>query len=602
MDSSSARGPAVPGLSGRPVELELHGPVVDAERAWALVGDTDWLNLSGGNGAVVRQELQEADDGLPVIVGALAGPVGLEMPFEEVWTSWVRGRYFRQVRNISSPMLEVTDYLAVLRDEAGGVRPVIRLHLYGPALVRPLLAGSLGRLRERWQASLDRLSQPPEPLRQLPAPAREALDRWRQQADSVVVDRVRALLEYSTPTDLRRIRPFALADRWGLDRDETLDAMLHGVLAGALELYWSVRCIRCYGQVGGGGSLSDLADHAACPSCRIEFDNDLGSNVEVLMAPHPAVVPLIEERFCTLYPAGAPQHEAVWTLAPGQKVDDIVQLTPGRFHLGPGGKIADAAVEVGADGDQALAWTSDKAGTTAGVAAGPVGVQVENDGPGRVRVQLTRDSGQEPRVPAALLTTRPIFQRHFGHQVLARDLRLSTRAVTLLFTDLSGSTAMYEAIGDAAAYAVVRDHFVVLREAVEASRGVIVKTIGDAVMAAFDTPARATRAGLAMQDAFDAWVAGLDVAEPPGLRVGIHTGPALAVHSDVSGLDWFGGTVNLAARAESLARRGDIILTEAAAADAGVRALLDERGLSSEPLERSVKGFHGTLHFVRILR
>ena len=56
--------------------------------------------------------------------------------------------------------------------------------------------------------------------------------------------------------------------------------------------------------------------------------------------------------------------------------------------------------------------------------------------------------------------------------------------VVLLFTDLKGSTSMYEALGDGAAYNLVRDHFDYLTNLIERHGGVLVKTIGDAVMAA----------------------------------------------------------------------------------------------------------------------
>src|SRR3546814_18039453 len=70
--------------------------------------------------------------------------------------------------------------------------------------------------------------------------------------------------------------------------------------------------------------------------------------------------------------------------------------------------------------------------------------------------------------------------------------------VTLMFTDLKGSTALYERIGDARAYRLVREHFAFLGEIVREQEGAIVKTVGDAVMAAFPDPAAAVRAALAV--------------------------------------------------------------------------------------------------------
>ena len=69
-----------------------------------------------------------------------------------------------------------------------------------------------------------------------------------------------------------------------------------------------------------------------------------------------------------------------------------------------------------------------------------------------------------------------------------------------MFTDIKGSTALYERVGDGRAYEIVRDHFSELTDAVRLNNGAIVKTIGDAVMACFTTPADAVRAALAVQE------------------------------------------------------------------------------------------------------
>ncbi len=97
------------------------------------------------------------------------------------------------------------------------------------------------------------------------------------------------------------------------------------------------------------------------------------------------------------------------------------------------------------------------------------------------------------------------------------------RDVTVMFTDLGGSTALYDRLGDHAAFALVRRHFAALRAGVLGAGGMVVKTIGDAVMAVFPEPAAAVRTALAA----------LDEADPPlRLKVGIHRGPAIAAALD----------------------------------------------------------------------
>ena len=583
-----------PDLAGPSVSTHATGPAVSREVAWGFLGDTDWYNRAVGNGVVVGMNMGVGEDGVPAVDGSLTGPAGVRLPFHETWMSWEKGRFFRQVRQVESPILRGTDWVGWTEPEADGrVRPHVQLTLYGPLWMQPVLRSAVNRIGDRTAAALDGLGRPSPPARELADGAPFAA--WRKEAEGSLVDRIVEHLRHARPTEISRMRPFALADRWGVDREALLDAFVLGVAARAVELYWAVRCRRCYGAVGGGGSLSDVADHIDCPSCRIRTDTDLGENVEVVFAPHPSVLVHPEERYCTFYPAGAPEQHSVWTLGAGQRLETEAELVPGEWRLGAAGRGVDRAVHLREDGpSNTLTWAATGPAEELDARAGKVAVRLDNAAQQRQRVYLTRMGGEEPRVVAALLTNRPAFRRRFGHQVLAPDVRVSVRSVTLLFTDLSGSTAMYEELGDAEAFALVRDHFALLRAAVEGERGVVVKTIGDAVMASFHEPTSAARAALAMMERFDAWAEGRRLRVPLGLKVGLHTGPALAVHSDTSGLDWFGGTVNLAARAQGAAGAGEIVLSQAMLDDPAVAALLGQRGVRAAPEQRDLKGLGPT--------
>ena len=253
---------------------------------------------------------------------------------------------------------------------------------------------------------------------------------------------------------------------------------------------------------------------------------------------------------------------------------------------------------VGREGDDRLAWRTGVAGERS-VRTGPVSVAVVNDGPSHERVILASHGTAAPVVPASAVAMLPEFRRQFGPAALAPHVRITARSVALLFTDLSGSTAMYEAIGDAEAYGIVRDHFRILEDVIDAHRGLRVKTIGDAVMASFSSARDAFGAALEMRRAFDASIATRALDPVPRLNVGLHVGPALAVHTDAAGLDWFGRTVNLAARAQGAARDGALVFTDPVLDDPGVRGTLDALGLVPEPFEAELKGF-GTVRLHRL--
>ena len=573
----------------------MEGPVTTAERAWRMVGDTDWMNRAAGNGHVLRMEVEPQADGFPLLVGEMAGPFGMKLPFSEVWSSWVHERFFRQVRDIRSPLVARSDYRASLLPAGNGlVRPVIDMELTGPGWGSMLRRGlSLGTMQRRWEAALAGLSGSESAEdgapRGLSDEATAALARWSDQAPAEVVARFAQLYRSGRPTELSRMRAFVLADRWSMPRSLVLDALLAGVDVGAAELFWSVRCSRCYGQIAGGRLLSDVADHAACPACGIRTETDLGANVEVLFAPHPGVVTALDVNFCTVFPSMAPAQRAVLTLAPGQRVETAVRLLPGTWHAGVGLGASDLEVLVGEGEERVLRWRTGDAGVRP-LQGGDTSLVIENSSPGWAKFYLTELGGAVPSVLASMLTTNDSFRRRLGHQVLATDLRVGVRSVTLLFTDLSGSTAMYEEIGDARAFAVVRDHFAILRAAAAQHGGTVVKTIGDAVMASFFDAPSAMAAAVQMQSRFIAWVQTLDLAHPPSLKVGLHTGAALAVHTDQSGLDYFGGTVNLAARAQGAAEADEIVWTEAVNALPRAVEVLATAGLLGEPTAKTLKG------------
>ncbi len=173
---------------------------------------------------------------------------------------------------------------------------------------------------------------------------------------------------------------------------------------------------------------------------------------------------------------------------------------------------------------------------------------------------------RKPFLTAKRLLTNQVFRDLYGTNTIDAEQRLKITSLTFLFTDLKGSTELYERVGDLAAFDLVRAHFKVLNEIVAAEAGAVVKTIGDAVMATFSTPDRAVAAALRMREAMrhlgngDNGHNGHDDEEDLLLKIGIHEGPCLAVILN-DRQDYFGQTVNIAARVQALADSRTIMAT-----------------------------------------
>jgi class 3 adenylate cyclase len=196
-----------------------------------------------------------------------------------------------------------------------------------------------------------------------------------------------------------------------------------------------------------------------------------------------------------------------------------------------------------------------------------------------------------PYVTGLDCATLPAFREFFGSEILSHNESLQVRDVAILFTDIKGSTALYNRLGDARAYNAVRRHFDVLFQTVAESEGAIVKTIGDAIMACFTRRARAVRAALAAQDQFTAFRPLLpDSAEEIIVKIGIHHGPCIAVTLN-DRLDFFGGAVNVAARTQQRAGGGETLITQAMYDDPQVRELLNGSGREVSAIEATLRGF-----------
>jgi class 3 adenylate cyclase len=150
---------------------------------------------------------------------------------------------------------------------------------------------------------------------------------------------------------------------------------------------------------------------------------------------------------------------------------------------------------------------------------------------------------------------------------------------TILFTDVEGSTALTQRLGDAKARELLREHERMVREALKSHGGSEVKTMGDGFMASFSSATKALECAIAMQRAFAAHNESAE--EPIGVRVGLNAGEPIAEDEDL-----YGTSVNLAARIAAKAEAGEILTSDTVRGlVAGKRFLFSDRG------ETALRGF-----------
>jgi class 3 adenylate cyclase len=246
------------------------------------------------------------------------------------------------------------------------------------------------------------------------------------------------------------------------------------------------------------------------------------------------------------------------------------------------------AIVVGADGDVEAAVPVGQPGSEIRIAPRAT-LRLHNAEPREHLFIVERTAWSDQAALAADVTALQVFRDLFANEAIRPGEQISVGSLTILFTDLRGSTRLYREIGDAPAFGLVMRHFDVLREAIALEQGGIVKNLGDAVMAVFRQPAFAVRALLRAQRTLSLPPA---PARPLRLKVGVHHGPCIAVNFN-DRLDYFGTTVNAASRLVELSTGEDIVLSDSVRQDPEVSTLLADpaNGLQLEPGATMLKGF-----------
>lgn len=562
------------------MQLAVEGPVADSAAAWRCIADPEPFLRAAGLPPIRLQPAAD-EDGEVTLRAELLGPVGLRHEAEELRAGWCQGDRFWFAWKIRGPIFSGITFEAELRPaESGpGHRPRICLTLEARTpLAAPLLSWGLRMARRAWQRQLDALPAPG--LRETPLDARHldlsteaALARWGdRQGDPALVGRVRRLLLRSPAWRLDRLCPAQLAADWELPRERVVDGLVSGVAAGVLSVAWQVHCQRCDALVERVPALSALAEELTCPWCRVPVPLDLCTTVSAALSV-PLLVHPHEERHAAHTPAR--DHRA-WALALVDGTHNAavrVPEEPGHWRIVGGADAPDGSLWIEEGAAEEARWS-------AGQAAAHVcpGGRLVLEGSPRRRHRLrlvpadpaTPSQGlrDEPaRVSAVQLLTHPGWRRVLGRPGLAPLVVAEVAELTVLFTDLTDTGGFYRRVGDRAALRFVQAQLSMVESCIEASGGVVVKTLGDGVMAAFSTPGPALAAAVELLVGFDEWCRTQGERSSPALRLGIAHGHALAMHTDAARLDLFGGTVNAAARCVSSAPRGTVQCTAELAAD-----------------------------------
>ena len=566
---------------------------------WPLVSDLSRLNRALGN-----PELRFVErDGQRWGSGRYGG---LFHEWQEVSWDWVAGRWFAFDRLYRKGGM--TALHAIHRLVPGG--PGTRLHVYFGVIPRwrlltPAVRASFRKLGRAYQQVIPQLAAeqrgrralftlaPPPLTAQAAARLDSATGKLRADGvDGDVLARLTALIRTGDELELHRLQVRVLARRWRLADDAVLRGFLHATRAGLLELTWDLVCPHCRGVRASQTRLDAVPVTGACAACALEFGTS--DAVEISFRIHPSIRAVTYRSYCSAEPSTKPHIHLQRALAAGATTTVEVELVPGRYRLRGRGDAPSGTLDVSAGTDQPpapVAWRS-----SAPPSDQPASTRTElsliNDSSDARTFVLEQAAPTELALRPGRVLSDPDFRALFSEEFLAGDVRLAVGEQTLLFTDIVGSTQMYADRGDPVAFTSVRHHFTETFAIVAAHRGVVVKTIGDATMAAFIDPVDAVRAGVAIQRAF----VDLDAIR---LRVSINTGACIAVRLNAD-IDYFGHAVNVAAKLQVLVEGGQLVMSDQTRAAPGVADYLATLTLTVDDLAVRIKGLAADRRAFRI--
>jgi class 3 adenylate cyclase len=571
-----------------------------------VLSKTDWLNRSFGLPPVNYDIEPQAEGGSSVT--ARARIFGQEMRWRELPFEWLEPEFYRVHRIFETGPFTEARMGVDFHEQPGGVTRVVAYselaprNVFGKWLARRLLGPKAKRdmqriaahieefLRGRVRVVLPRLPVQPVNEVALQSGLKKLADAG-QPAE--LVGRFESFLRESPDVELSHIRPLAVARHWGRDPWEILRLFLNAPHCGLLDLSWEILCPNCRSsREPPASSLRQLKRSAHCEVCQIEFNAEFDKSVELKFAVSPAIRPHDEQTFCLAGPGGKPHVVSqLWLEPREERAWKLPRFAgPLRVRSPQVRKPLTLERDDAAGREEPLLISCEAAGF---VLSGERSIQgglarIRNPNPFPVLLSFEVTAWSDDILTAARVTNWQEFRDLFASEIISPTEQVTVGSQVVLFTDLRGSTAMYHSLGDAPAYALVRNHFSVLVDAIRAQHGTVVKTIGDAVMATFSRVDEALEAVRQMHHQLPAANPGLEA--PLILKSSLHVGPCLAVNANDK-LDFFGTNINLAARIIECCQGGDVAVSDELFSRPEMAQFLNAVRKAPESLQVCFRGF-----------
>ncbi len=596
------------GLSSKTWEWAFDQPI---EVLWPLYADTSRFNEAAGYPPYQIDEVPQPDGSVRYFVQARLGPYALA--WEEIPANWQEGHWFSHDRRFTKGPFKQMNVRVRMEERGKGCvfHYTLEVEPSNVAGVLVLSSGFFNKVARtfsgmaaqfaRFTGGESELAYATLPPRLAAGAQARCAQLGRELAQSSwahnLQDKLIAWILERSENDVMTMRPKSLARQWQQPERVVTELCLVAASKGLLSLRWALLCPNCRTGKAISARMDEIPQGTHCGSCNIDYQRDFNRNVELAFLPSKSIRPLHSGEFCLFGPMSTPHIKAQLRVEPGMTRSETNYLAPGNYRI--------RTLEPG--NDLLLEWNGGKFPRIVFDTAGQLllehelateTLQIDNHFRHHRTVIIELRAWMQDVLTAHEAATLQCFRDLFSDQILRAGDHVEIDNVVLMFTDIKASTALYNSIGDSAAYALVREHFAILAACVRKHNGSIVKTMGDAIMAAFNEPVDGVLAALAIQQAFTAFNAERDSDDAQvAVKIGMHMGPCISV--TLNGiLDYYGRAANLTARLASLSDGKTLILSTTLEHDDAISELLE--GVSKEAQEIQVKGFADSIACVRI--
>lgn len=373
------------------------------------------------------------------------------------------------------------------------------------------------------------------------------------------MDPYEAIREYiltGDPLDLDRIHAKDLSRRLNIPLDLVIDVCVRMVKEGNLLLTWDVVCPHCRGVKVNNNSLSSIGEPNSCGPCGITFDLDSESAIEVVFHVSPKLREIQTVVYCAAEPAKKKHIKLNQEVSPKDQKAFSLSLPPGKYNLRAKTSKGVVPIQITEDApSRELLWDGKE--TKRAIVTPEFTLRIQNSTGSLDLFTLEEAWWYDDRLLAGEALSHPHLREIFSQDHISVGVKLNVGSQVILFTDIVGSTPFYKTLGDALAMKAVQNHYQDVSNVITKNSGIVVKYIGDAVMAAFVDIEKAMQAALGIQEAFNRTRSD----QPIKLRVSLHEGKVLAANINV-GIDYFGNTVNQAAKIQKHAGAFEIAVCD----------------------------------------